>query len=568
MAPPRRQSLAGRLLITYAVTVLVVLLAVGFFVERSAREALLEGVEYGLAQQAALVAETLADTDGEVGPEVQRLSAEVDARITVIDADGVVLADSMADPAQMENHADRPEVAAAYRGEVGVDRRVSESTGFAQTYVAIPASEGRVVRLSLPSNVVNAPIADFRVRLLVIVATVAVVGVVVVAVVARRLVRPLQRLSDATSTIAEGELEVDVPRAAVTELDDLSRSIQRMEDQLGARIQEVESEQMTLGAVLNALPQGTLLVDADDAVLYANRSLEAILGPVPDTLEQVVPFRLQEMVRRAREEGKVVDLDVEHGWPVRVLRVIASPFEDGRVLVVVSDVTERRQVDTVRRDFVTNASHELKTPVASILASAETLQVALEKAPERVPEFAARIETSARAMSRLVSDLLDLSRLETRPPTIAAVQLHDVVTAEAAKVRREMAKREVELVVSVEAVTVSGSVSDLGLAVRNLLDNALRYTDRGGRVTVQLERRDDEAVLTVADTGVGIPQRDLGRVFERFYRIDEARSRATGGTGLGLSIVRHVVESHGGEVGVESELGAGSTFTVRLPVEA
>ncbi|MFP3915354.1 MAG: ATP-binding protein [Actinomycetota bacterium] len=566
MTSVRRQSLAGRLLVTYAVTVVVVLGLLGFLVERFAREALLEGVEYGLEEQAYLVAEAISRSDEAVAAVVEGLAPQVDARVTVVDADGVVLADSHADPAQMENHGQRPEVADAYRGEVGVDRRVSATTGFAQTYVAIPGPDGQVVRLSLPANVVNAPIGEFRGRLIWIVAVAAVVGVVVVGLVARLLARPLGRLSEATSEIAAGDLEVDVPRAAVAELDDLARSIQQMEDELGARIAEAESERLTLGVVLDALPQGTLLVGADDRIVYANRSVVAMLGPVPDGLEGVVPFRIQEVVRRAREQGESVDVDTEHGRPARILRIIAEPFEDGRALVVVSDVTERRRVDDVRRDFVTNASHELKTPVASILAAAETLQVALERAPERVGQFAGQIEVSARSLSRLVSDLLDLSRLESRTSERHQLDLAEVVAREVATVAPRAEERGVELESHVEAATVIGSDADLGLAVRNLLDNALRYTDPGGRVTVRLERQGTEAVLAVSDTGVGIPQRDLGRVFERFYRIDEARSRATGGTGLGLSIVRHVVEAHGGEVSVDSELGAGSTFTVRLPV--
>lgn len=568
MPLPRTQSLAGRLLLTYAVTVLAVLTVLGFLVERSAREALLEGVEYSLAEQAYLVAEAISAETADVSSIVDRLAPRVDARVTIIDSDGVVVADSHADVARLENHATRPEVVAAYRGETGVDRRMSESTGFDQTYVAIPGPNGHVVRLSLPANVVNAPVADFRARLILIVTTAAVVGVVVVALVARRLARPLERLSEATSTISQGDLAVEVPRASVAELDELGRSIQRMEDQLGTRIDEAEAERVTLGVVLDALPQGTLLIDRDDGVLYANPTLVDLLGPVPDTLEQVVPFRIQEAVRRARAEKQVVDFDIEHGRPVRLLRVIASPFEDERALVVVSDVTERRRVDDVRRDFVTNASHELKTPVSSILASAETLQLALERAPERVPEFAGQIEVSARALSRLVSDLLDLSRLEARQFRFEPVPLADVIAAEVEAMFRAAAEQGLSIEVYGEPVTVLGSASDLGLAVRNLLNNALRYTDSGGRVTIRLERKAEEAVLTVADTGIGIPQRDLARVFERFYRIDDARSRATGGTGLGLAIVRHVVEMHGGGVTVESELGAGSTFTVRLPLGA
>ncbi|HEX2153386.1 MAG TPA: ATP-binding protein [Acidimicrobiia bacterium] len=565
MPAPRSQSLASRLLITYAVAVIVVLGVLGFFVERFAREAFLSTVENGLEQQARILAETLVGFPGETDRLIESLDPGFEARVTVIGSDGSVAADSHADPGTMENHASRPEVAAALAGEVGVDRRVSVSTGFAQTYVAVPAPDGRVVRLSLPENTVTAPIGDFRLRLLRVVAVVAVVGVVAVAVVARRLAQPLGRLSEAASAVAAGDLDAEVPRSSIEELDGLGRSVYAMATELGSRLDDMEGERRTLGVVLDALPQGTLLIDSDDRILYANRSFLDMLGAVPVMLDQVVPFRIQEMVRRAREAAEVADADVEHGKPTRVLRIIVSPFEDDRALVVVSDVTERRRVDDVRRDFVTNASHELKTPVASMLASAETLQLAVERAPDRVPQFAEQIETAARSMARLIGDLLDLSRLEGRTPEYGDVELEEVARQAVERTTPFAQEHGVTIVVEADPVTVTGSASDLGLAIRNLLDNAIRYSDAGGVVTLRLQPTDGEAVVTVTDSGSGISQRDLGRVFERFYRADVGRSRETGGTGLGLSIVRHVVESHGGEVSVESELGAGSIFTMRLP---
>lgn len=567
MAAPRRRSLATRLLVAYALAVLAVVGVLGFFVERSARDALLDEVQYGLAEQARAAAFSLPETPEEIVGFVEGLAPITDARVTVIDSDGSVLADSHADAETMENHAGRPEVQAASRGETGFDRRVSVSTGFNQLYAAVQASADRVVRLSLPENVVNAPIREFRGRLLLMLAVAGLAGVAAVALVARRLTRPLAELSEVASSVAAGDLDADPPRSSVAELDDLGRSLGSMATELGHRLEEVSGERRTLEVVLDALPQGTLLVDGADQVVYANRSLIDLLGPVPEGLAQVVPFRIQEMVRRARVERTVVDIDLEHGRPARVLRVIVSPFEDERALVVVSDITDRRRVDDVRRDFVTNASHELKTPVSSILASAETLQVALERAPDKVPQFAAQIEVAARSLARLVSDLLDLSRLEGRTAEHIEMDLERVVVAEVERMRPLAEERKIGVVSDTVPVSVTGSPEDLALAVRNLLDNAVRYSDPGAVVTIRLDRQGDEAVVAVTDTGTGIPQRDLERIFERFYRVDVARSRATGGTGLGLSIVRHVVESHGGQVNVESQLGSGSTFTIRLPLD-
>jgi two-component system phosphate regulon sensor histidine kinase PhoR len=563
MASPRWRTLAGRLVLIYAVAVIFLLGVSGFLVEQSAREALLEELEKGLTQQALAVAD-LAPSSG--GQEfVDAVARNIEARVTLIAADGIVTGDSLRDPETMENHAGRPEVQAARQGRIGTDRRLSATTGFSQLYVAVPAPDGSVLRLSLPENTVEDRIGALRMRMVGIVGLAAVLGVLAVALVGRRLAKPLVRLAGAAEAVVAGNLGVDVPRSSVEELDQLGRSIAAMSTELGTRLDDVEGERRTLGVVLDALPQGTLLVGTDDSVLYANRSLGALLGPIPDRLDKLVPFRIQEMVRRARQTGEVVDVDLEHGRPVRILRVIVSPFDDDRVLAVVGDITERRRLDDVRRDFVTNASHELKTPVASILASAETLQIALEKAPDRVPQFAEQIVQAARSISRMISDLLDLSRLEGGSAEFTPVEV-GAVLAEVLDVLAGLAEhRGIALVGDTTPVTVEGSAADLALAIRNLVDNAIRYTETGGEVTVRLARHGDEAVVTVADTGSGIPQRDLDRVFERFYRVDVGRSRATGGTGLGLSIVRHVAESHGGRVGVESQLGAGSTFTLRLP---
>lgn len=565
MTFPIRRSLAGRLMLVYAVAMLVIVGLLGYFVERAARNALLDEVEAGLVQEVRAVANAIPGDTAGVVAVVDRLSNDIEARITIIDPAGVVIADSHRDPEGMENHASRPEVAQAYRGTLGTDRRVSVSTGFAQLYVAVPGPNGTVVRLSLPENIVNAPATRFRTSLLVIVAAAGLAGIGVVALVGYRLSRPLERLSEAASAVAEGNLDVDPPRSSVAELDHLGRSIESMASEIGARLDEVGGERRTLGVVLDAMPQGTLLIDADDSVLFANRSIGALLGPVADTLDQIVPFRVQEAVRAARQERQVVEFEVEHGVPARVLRIMVSPFEDGRALVVATDVTDRRRLDDIRRDFVTNASHELKTPVASILSSAETLQMALESAPERAPEFAGHIEKSAQALARLVSDLLDLSRLEGETAAANDVDLGAVVDTEVERIRLISADAGVVITADTVPVNVVGSASDLGLAVRNLLDNAVRYTDPGGRVEVRLSAVEDMVILSVSDTGAGIPQKDLERVFERFYRVDVARSRATGGTGLGLSIVRHVVESHGGKVTVVSKLGRGSTFTITLP---
>ncbi|MGH7425471.1 MAG: ATP-binding protein, partial [Candidatus Methylomirabilales bacterium] len=287
-------------------------------------------------------------------------------------------------------------------------------------------------------------------------------------------------------------------------------------------------------------------------MIYANRAAARLFGR--DSLDHV-PVQLI-------QGGN--DVLVQH--PIRrELRTASTLLEDGRTLRVMTDVTKARQVEAMRRDFVANASHELKTPVAGILATAETIRSAAAEDPEKVSEFSETLIQDAKRMSRLVQDLLDLARLERGVEPAAPVPLGELLIAEAEAIRNRAEEKGLGLELDVDSqAAVLGVKEDLGLMVRNLLQNALAYTAEG-KVEARLYERDGRVVLEVADTGVGIPSYDLGRIFERFYRVDKARFRETGGTGLGLSIVRHVAEMHGGEVSVKSELGVGSTFTLWLP---
>ena len=320
-------------------------------------------------------------------------------------------------------------------------------------------------------------------------------------------------------------------------------------------------------AVLAALDDGIVLFAADRRVAYANPAARSLLGRRFDSLDELTPATLRDNAARAARERSAVETELETGG--RTIQASAVPTgAEGGVVLVARDVTSARLVDRVRRDFVANASHELKTPVASILALAETMQDAAANDPAAMEHFAARVEQEARRLSRLVTDLLDLSRLEGQTPDRSPVALDRVVAEEAERLRPRTDGASLRLVVDSEPeVRVPGSESDLGLLVHNLLDNAIQYSPDGGEVRIAVRARDGQAEIRVTDTGIGIASRDLDRVFERFYRVDPARSRATGGTGLGLSIVRHVAESHRGTIEVRSVLGAGSTFIVRLPLD-
>ena len=564
---PGRGSLAGRLLTAYAV---VFILLIGLFglltldgVEAVLRRQATESLEHQLGT-VRLALSQVADPD--LPASVDALARALDARLSVIATDGRVLADSAFESGEMENHLARPEVAAALRGETGQDSRVSGTTGVRQTYVAVGSPEGRIYRLSITEDQLAGQVAEVGTRIGVAALVAGVVGVLVMALVARKMAQPIQELTGVARQVADGRLDVRPRRSSIEELDRLGSSIGQIADELGRRVVQAEGEREILEALLDALPQGVILIAPDGDVLYGNGTARDIVGAVPTRVGKLAPHSLQRLVREAVDAGATRDeiLDATGGGPT--LRALATPLPDGRILLVVTDISERVRIERMRRDFVADASHELKTPIAAILASSETLQMALERDPERAGRFVTLVHESAEQLARIVGDLLDLSRVETSTGGDTPVRLDRVIEDEIERLRQTASDKGIALTSVLEPATVVGSASDLGLAVRNLISNAIRYSAEGDQVQVRSTIRDSTVRIEVEDTGVGIPRRSLDRVFERFYRVDVARSRETGGTGLGLAIVKHVAETHGGSVSVVSELGSGSTFSLVLPL--
>jgi two-component system sensor histidine kinase SenX3 len=325
--------------------------------------------------------------------------------------------------------------------------------------------------------------------------------------------------------------------------------------------------------VLEALPVAVLVVDVADEVLLGNRAARD-LGLIRDGVLAAFP-ELRRLVRQTRRAGEAqeIDLSVPHarlGRAPAVFRARVAPVGDGTMAILLEDVTEARRLEDVRRDFVANVSHELKTPVGALSLLAEALQDAADD-PPAVRRFADRAQHEAQRLGRLVQELIDLSRLQGADPmpTPARVEVDRVLAEAVDRTRTGAQSRQIALTVTGDSgVTLLGNEQQLVTAVVNLLDNAVSYSGEGSTVTVCARAVDDAVEISVADHGIGIPEKDLERVFERFYRSDPARSRATGGTGLGLAIVKHVATNHGGSVSVSSVEGLGATFTLRLPTTA
>jgi len=375
--------------------------------------------------------------------------------------------------------------------------------------------------------------------------------------------------------------ETAIPGWRWTEPDDLpglTNELGAITTRLRDRLDELTEERDRAGQILDALDDGVLLLDGASRLLVANPAARSWFG-LPDDLRPGLPVQ---RVLGAPQVSALAEEAAEAGAPMvgtltlvfpepRTLTMRAFPLADrgptGRIVVTMTDITQRRRLEVLRRDFVANASHELKTPVAAVRVLAETLLTALPDDPEAGRRFAERIAREAERLDVLVRDLLDLSRVERGTLDVEPVDLVGLAKEVVGGYGDLAEERRIRLHSELRPqVSMRGDRAQLGLLLSNLLDNALRYTPAKGTVCVRLDATESRAVIQVSDTGQGIPARELSRVFERFYRVDKARARQTGGTGLGLAIVRHVAEAHGGTVGVDSELGRGSTFTVSLPV--
>jgi signal transduction histidine kinase len=492
-------------------------------------------------------------------------------RVTLIDSTGRVIGDSEFDePAlsRLENHSGRPEIAAARQRGSGTAQRRSPSAGDIELYAAVPAPLG-VARVSISTRALESILSAQLRDIVPVAAVVALFALALVAVAVRGFVRPIVALRDETRAIAAGDLSRRPALDAPGEVGDLATAIHRMREQLGVRLAALEADEALFEAVSASLNEGLVAVSGQSEVVRINaraRELLSLREPVPfsaDRLPRDRMFRDALMAVRSNELVDGLELDIGE----RTVKLTGRPLADGGAVLALFDVTQLRQLERVRRDFVANVSHELKTPLTVIGGVAETL-LDDSLTPEERRRFADMIAGNTRRMQRLVDDLLDLSRIESGGwrPAPSAVDLPGIVADVFAAVRARVEPRGVALVCDVanDAAAPYADPTALRQVIGNLVDNAVRHT-ASGSVSVTAHREGTGVAIRVSDTGDGIAAEHLARIFERFYRVDAARSRAEGGTGLGLAIVRHLVEAHGGTVAAESTIGAGTTISIFFP---
>jgi signal transduction histidine kinase/HAMP domain-containing protein len=566
--------LASRLFVASGAIVLLAIASLVIAADRVLRAGLEAEAAAGLEREARLVA-TLLPGDSAAWPDAARtLGALIQRRVTLIDPTGRVRGDTEFDRASLpglENHAARPEVVAARRAGTGRDRRTSASTNAPQLYVALAAGPPglAVVRVSAALDAVDAQVRAVQNAVLAAGLLALAAAALLAWVASRVLARPLEQIADAARAIAAGQPPV-FPASHVAEVARTSHALRGMHEELADRFARLRREREETRTLVEALSDGIVAAGARGDVVSCNAAARRLLGfadgaPLPPLGELFHDKRARALLRGVLSGAEVVQEPLE--LEGRSLLVTGRALADGGTLLVLRDVTTLRRLETTRRDFVANASHELKTPLTSIAGYAETLRA--DAAPDSpVHRFADTILQNARRMQHLVDDLLDLSRIESGAwrPAVEVVELEPVVREAWAEVA-DQAGSAVTLTVTVppDAHALAADPAALRQILVNLLDNALRHTPPGGRIGVAAERVADGVRLSVSDTGVGIPAEHLPRIFERFYRVDPARSRQRGGTGLGLAIVRHLVEAHGGRVEAESELGRGTTIRLAFP---
>jgi two-component system phosphate regulon sensor histidine kinase PhoR len=508
----------------------------------------------------------------EIAMEEARITSN---RATIIARDGTVLADSEADPKTMENHAGRPEVVAALAGNIGTNERQSHTVGTEFLYMAAPSGD-KIVRLAFPLAEIRSHLTQVRRTLLQASLLGLLLAFVLAVFVARNIASRLQRIVGFAEKIAQGDLTARIAESGGDEISQVAMALDRTARRLEENFSALRESRAELEVLLNSMHDGVIAVSPEMKILWANQAIAVLVrhparigAPVTELVRHpdFLAALRSALLSRRRESAIVPAL-----LGARAFSVTAEPLPDGGVVSVLHDISEIERVEKTRRDFIANVSHELRTPLTSIRGYAETLLDSEDMNVASTREFLQIIRRNAERMARLTEDLLVLARVESGEEKLD-LQPHtpEQLMQEAATALRENAHAaEVELILDpIPAKSHATQVMADGYAIQqvlgNLISNALRYAQSGKKIVLGATEQPHHIEFYVRDFGPGIPSEHLPRIFERFYRVDKARSRETGGTGLGLAIVKHIVLNHGGTVRVESTMGKGSTFFFTVP---
>lgn len=588
------KSIRWRIAISYVALFLLAMIGLGYYFTGFVRDIYLGQLRQELFREAELVAASISPALSEQAPaaeineQVNLLAGEIDLRITIIDASGIVLGESDEDFTSMDNHLDRPEVVQARETGIGYSTRYSHTVGDFLLYAAVPIRVDQELagyaRVAQATSQVNQSITNLQRTLLVTTGIVTLVAIALAMWIANISLKPLRELTQEAIRISSGEFQHirksgSLMASASDEIGQLTRALNKMISTTQDHIQELTAERSKMSAVFEEMTDGIVIVDVEGNIQLTNRAVESMFGLSPEnstgnSLASVLRhYEIMELWQRCVDQEETQSTNLEVLPQQLYLQVSATPLGKslpGSVLLVFQNLTRLRRLETIRQDFISNISHELRTPLASLKALTETLQEGALEDPPAARRFLEQIETEVDTINLVVSELLELSKIESGrvPLKFTVSQPQDLIHAavERLSLQAERAQLMIRISCPENLPEVLVDPPRLEQVLVNLLHNSIKFTEPGGEIEISArENEQNQVEFSVRDSGVGIAANDLPRIFERFYKADRARSG--GGTGLGLAIARHLVEAHGGVIWAESETGKGSTFIFTIPTK-
>lgn len=521
------------------------------------------------------------------------LKGVTNERLTFVRADGKVLGDSDQKPEQMDNHLSRPEIVSAAANGVGYTTRYSDTLKENMLYAAIPVKNEAqettgFLRISMSLEQVGKSIRSLWYFLISGLIILFLIAGIVSYRIAKGITHPIEKMTKVAQQITNMNYQSRVPTYNNDEVGQLGQAINRMSESLQQQMARIQENERRLQGVMENMMSGIMMIDREERIILLNPAAEYILGFSSQELlgkkynEAKQQYEFTKLIQECIESQDPIRDEMVFYYPAeRILDIHLSPIahedeEWSGVLIVIHDITAVRRLERMRSEFVANVSHELKTPIAAVKGFAETLLAGALNDKETAVSFLQIIFDESERLNRLIGDILELSKIESKriPMNFSPIYLPEFLERSLSVLRKEAEKKHIELSMQVDDdIYIEADEDRLRQIIINLLSNGITYTHDGGKVKVRVEPLDKNADgdyerlrLIVSDTGMGIPKKDLPRIFERFYRVDKARSRSSGGTGLGLSIVKHLVELHKGTIRVDSEVGVGTRFTIELPV--
>ncbi|MBW1851992.1 MAG: PAS domain-containing protein [Deltaproteobacteria bacterium] len=589
----KRKRLLWQLYPSYLLITFLSLMAAIWFSSRTLRQSFLDKYASDLESRALLAEAQIHDyLSPQDNKNIERLCEKIGhsskTRITVILPSGLVIGDSEEDYKEMDNHLDRPEVLQASKGQVGVATRYSLTLQKDMMYVAVPINDGPgiigILRTSIPLTSIDRAIKRTQMEILMGGLLIAVFAAIISLLVSRRISRPIEEIRRGAESFSRGEFQCRLPLSYSypEEIGALSETMNKMAAELNEKITTIVQQRNELEAVFSSMVEGVLAVDREERIVGMNYAAAQIFSCNPNDVqgrtiqEAVRNIDLQKFVMSVLSNQNLVEKDIVlHSTEERVLNGHGTALLDADgnsigALIVLNDVTRVRKLENIRKDFVANVSHEIKTPVTAIKGFVETLRDGAMKNLKDADRFLGIIERHVNRLEAIVEDLLSLSRIEQEAEDNVILRYNGQITdvlvkaIQLCEIKASTKKIHVELSCD-ENLKAEMNHELLEQAVVNLIDNAIKYSDEEGVVRVEATQKDGEILIEVIDQGCGIEKKYLSRIFERFYRVDKGRSRKLGGTGLGLAIVKHILQAHGGRVTVESSPLKGSTFCLHLP---